>query len=602
VSTNLTSPAATRSIAVAHPWTRSLSLRLAVPSAIGAISAIAVGVPALVGWSTGSLRLPHNDDWAYSRVALGFARTGHIHLVGWNQMTLVGHILLAWPFLKILGPSQTHLNLAGAAVSTFGIVCSYLLTRRLASRGAALLVAATVAAMPGFSALSVTFMTDPSSFATQAATLALGVAALTSERRRVELYFAALAMGFVSFAIRETAVAASVAVTIGVLLAHRREPRALRLPLAGFGVAAAATAAFYIWRQTLAGGQPMPLHAVVSGTTAGLVLRILFLLGFALLPVSLTLAHSRRSSRVSGLPLAAAALTVAAFGVAAIRLDNTPWGLFPGNYLTRLGATPQGVAIDEPTLFPPALWWLLIALGLLGSALAAGLATAAVRRRAWRRLGSAEAMLAVFALLNLAILLFRSASQGHLYDRYAWPLVLALAALAAGRTTSPRRPGLFQHGAAWTAAVAISVSGLAVAVNDSAASAGRWAAGAAAAALGYQADTIDAGFEWVGAHAPDPGPAPHGLRATYPVHWYMIGAFPYLPNCVVVSYPAIRNGGLIAIGSTRYASLLPPGEQTLHLYLNRVACPGAPLRRPTANAARAATPPSSRIAVLTPGA
>jgi hypothetical protein len=98
-------------------------------------------------------------------------------------------------------------------------------------------------------------------------------------------------------------------------------------------------------------------------------------------------------------------------------------------------------------------------------------------------------------------------------------------------------------------------------------------------ALGYRADTVDAGFEWMGAHAPGPGPAPLGLRATYPVHWYMVGAFPYLPNCVIVSYPPIAHGGIVPIGSVRYRSLLPPGEQTLRLYLNRIACPGALVRR-----------------------
>jgi hypothetical protein len=534
----------------------------------------------LVGWSTGSLRLPHNDDWAYSRIALEFARTGHLHLVGWNQMTLVGHVLLSWPFLKVLGASQEHLNVAGAFISTSAIVGSYLLARRLAPRGAALLVAATIAAMPGFSALSVTFMTDPSSFATQAAALVLGVAAVTASRRRIALYFGALAVGFISFTIRETAVAAMVAVTAVFLAVHRREPRILRPAIAGFGIAITGTVIFYLWRQTLAGNQPMPLLRGLTTTSAGLMLRILFVIAFALLPLLLPVALARRSSLSSRLPLAAAAVTSTVLGVSALELAGTPWGIFPGNYLTRLGATPQGVAGGGPVLFPGTLWWSLIALGFVGSALAAALVTDAVRRRAWRRLAPAETMLAVFALVNILILAFRSASQEHLYDRYAWPTILAVGALLAGRMS---RPGFYafrsSNSLAWLAALAVGASGVAIAVNDSAASAGRWKAGQAAVALGYRADTIDAGFEWMGVHAPGPGPAPLGLRATYPVHWYMVGAFPYLPNCVIVTNATIAHGDIDPIGSVRYQSLLPPGEQTLHLYLNRIACPGALVRR-----------------------
>jgi len=574
--------AASTTVTAVGPWTRGRDLVRTKPFAVAAVAAIAataVGVPALVGWWTGSLRLPHNDDWAYSHVALGFAATGHIHLVGWNQMTLIGHVLLAWPFLKVLGASQEHLNVAGAFVSTCAIVGSYLLARRFAPRGAALLVAATVAAMPGFSALSVTFMTDPSSFATEAAALALGVAAVTASRRQVALYYGALAVGIVSFTIRETAFAGLVAVTAVFLAVHRGNPRILRPAIAGACTAIAGIVVFYLWRQNLAGSQPMPLLRGLSTTTVGLVLRILFVIAFALLPLLLPVALSRRASLVSRLPLTLAAATAAVLGAAAIELADTPWGIFPGNYLTRLGATPQGVAGGAPVLFPPVLWWSLVTLGIVGSALAAALVADAARRRAWRRFAPAETMLAVFVVLNILILAFRSASQEHLYDRYAWPIVLALGALLAGRISRPAQAPRSSKGLAWLVVLAIGASGVAVAVNDSAASAGRWKAGEAAVALGYRPDTVDAGFEWMGAHAPGPGPAPLGLRATYPVHWYMVGAFPYLPNCVIVSYPTIAHGDIVPIGSVRYRSLLPAGEQTLHLYLNRIACPGALIRR-----------------------
>ena len=92
--------------------------------------------------------IPHNDDWAYSRIALDLAEHGELNLVGWNQMNLVGHLVWALPFVALLGASLETLHIAQAVAAALGLVAVYLLVRRFASVGFALITTAAVAAFP----------------------------------------------------------------------------------------------------------------------------------------------------------------------------------------------------------------------------------------------------------------------------------------------------------------------------------------------------------------------------------------------------------------------------------------------------------------------
>ena len=42
--------------------------------------------------ATGSLAIPHNDAWAYSRIAESYAAGQGLHLLSWNRVFLVGQI------------------------------------------------------------------------------------------------------------------------------------------------------------------------------------------------------------------------------------------------------------------------------------------------------------------------------------------------------------------------------------------------------------------------------------------------------------------------------------------------------------------------------
>lgn len=68
-----------------------------VPILLGAAVVLGVVLPLVVAFRTGSIHIPHNDSWTFSRAAQAFARTGHVRLFGWDAMALVGLVVAAGP-------------------------------------------------------------------------------------------------------------------------------------------------------------------------------------------------------------------------------------------------------------------------------------------------------------------------------------------------------------------------------------------------------------------------------------------------------------------------------------------------------------------------
>ena len=59
---------------------------------------VSIAVPILLSIATGSLSIPHNDDWSYSKIAQHFAARGHVALMGWNRAAIVGHAIVLGSF------------------------------------------------------------------------------------------------------------------------------------------------------------------------------------------------------------------------------------------------------------------------------------------------------------------------------------------------------------------------------------------------------------------------------------------------------------------------------------------------------------------------
>ena len=87
---------------------------------VGASALVVVALTASI--STGSWWIPHNDDWAFTRIAERFAQTGDTSLIGWNNMNVPARCSysarwerMRWPDTSSYwrGPSSSSLLLLG---------------------------------------------------------------------------------------------------------------------------------------------------------------------------------------------------------------------------------------------------------------------------------------------------------------------------------------------------------------------------------------------------------------------------------------------------------------------------------------------------------
>ena len=98
---------------------------------VAALLAVGIAVPAAIAAWLGAFDIPRNDSWSYRRVLWEFVGTGHVRLVGWSGMTMVGQVFWTAPFVEILGKGQWVPGAAVAVASAIGLVCAYSLARSL---------------------------------------------------------------------------------------------------------------------------------------------------------------------------------------------------------------------------------------------------------------------------------------------------------------------------------------------------------------------------------------------------------------------------------------------------------------------------------------
>jgi hypothetical protein len=537
--------------------------RRAAAVALLAIVAVAVGVPVLVGQLDGSFSIPRNDDWVYSRIAERWYSAGHLDMLGWTPTTLVGHLLWGLPFLAVIGRSITALHWAGAAAGALALVGVFAALRRLGTSTAALLGAAVIAACPCFALLAPTYMTDLTALAAQAWCLALGLAALDAEgRKRTALLAASLALGLLAFATREQGLAAPLAVLAAHGVAEGRATHRLTKAATAAGTFAAAVIAFYAWRHGLPGGSGYGIRRPTRKSVE-VAARAGFTLGLFALPLA---AAARTGGRRGRFPAAViAVIGIATLAVAAVR-GRSP-DLLVGNLLTRTGLLDSDALVGaRPEVFPGAIWWAVNALAVIGAAgLAAGATTLAGRTKPR---GDPKATAAVTYLVLAAAAVFFGALTRSVFDRYLLPVLFGAALVAAlGRAPQLR----------WTtpATAALALLAVLAAVSVSAGNAfdlARWRAGEQAVHKGNPPNTVDAGYEWVGAHYPGRLAEDRPSRARPPTQWYSQDVFPRATNCVTVSAAPLPRTFLLArIGERSYRSLPWGAEHRLLIY-SRVDC------------------------------
>jgi hypothetical protein len=538
--------------------------------------ALAVGLPAVVGIASGAISVPHNDDFAYRRPALVLYETGRLELTGWAVMTLVGQLAATMPLLWLTGGSQWAFGATTAIFAVVAIVASYALARRLLAPTFAGFAVLLTVLVPGFMVYTTAYMTEIPTFAMEMSCLAIGAAALhrSPQDGRWRWLVASLAVGCYAFSIREYAIAAPIAVLVAAVTSDRQGRRGPYL--VALGVVLAVCATTYVLTSELPGQGGVGLNAPTPGTTRR-VLDSVGLLAFALAPALLIAAarwapHWWRSRHRLGAVLGAFAglLIAMVFNGERLRVligaDPGPWGLLENLALVATFG----------------------AFALLGAALVAErerlLRAIDVRRRPTQP-GSVTGLVAVFALLFAAGTIAVGLTV-ILFDRYTWPLALPLAILlllppqadrtedlAVARANRVGGRGLLAVVAAALVAVT-AVTSLVLMLNAAAFDAARWRMGEEAVRLGFAAETVDAGLEWVGFHATGLARLTAGRQAT--MTEYAV-KFPSFQRCAIASSTPLDATGftLVLTRPDAYRLLLVAGPAE-PIYLYSVAGPGCP--------------------------
>jgi 4-amino-4-deoxy-L-arabinose transferase-like glycosyltransferase len=457
---------------------------------------VVMPVVASLGFHT--VGIPQDDDWSYRHIAANFDHTGRLVFDGWNSMTLVGQIVLSWPFLRIFGVHGWVFTGIGALAGMVAIAAAYVLARHLLSRRWAWAAVAILLVVPGFAWSTATFMTDVPALAAELCCLALGIGALTRRGRSRWTYLSgALLVGVVGFSIREFAFAAPAAVLLCVAAGDRQRWRTY----AGIGAIVVATCgAVYLWTMSIPGNQPStigrPTHLSVLHLVA-LYFEIALLLSPAVF-----LSSWRRRNGLTSRQVAVGVVTLLG-GIGVMH-----YGLFLGDFLNQQGLFGTVVMVGGRALVLPDPVWDFLRLAGLVSGIFLAMLMASVewaRLRDWRSwpLDRPVGLISVFACLCGVGLVGYGLTVSSMFDRYAWPLVFVSGVLllrdcqrhAATRASRAAVP------------VAICLGGILFAVsavltlNAYSYSAARWQAGQTAVAAGVPSTSVDAGFEWVGAHA-----------------------------------------------------------------------------------------------------
>jgi hypothetical protein len=538
--------------------------------AVVAVVTLTIALPFAYAGAVGTLWIPHNDDWAFSRVALEFHATGQFGLLGAGQMTLIGHVLWAQPFLWALGPGLVALHVANAVAGTLGIVASFLVFRRMSAGRNALLGTACVALLPGYGLLSQGFMTDTTAFAFEVSCLALGLAGLDrSGPGRYAYLVASCLVGFAAFSVRQTALAGLAAVMISALWQSvwvRRHFGAVALD-ALLGIQAlAAMLVLSDWRRGLDHQDKPPSAVPTVGNLlealAGISTLALFVTPVLWLVIRGHVSLRRPRVVVAGL-----------LSLLWLVLPLTGRELIIGNMLTEWGAGNGVVGGSKDAFVPGPIWVVLevLALGGLAGLLALGVPACLGRTRT--KLAAIRdapvVLLLSFTVLATVAAIAPAARGAHVFDRYLLPAAVGLLA-----ALSWRLRGVCLGPRAFSGSLAILACLAAITAAQDVESIHfdhiRWSAGEDAVRRGVPADRVDAGYEWTGYHAELPVRSERSpAAATAPTWWYRFYGVD-LPCEVVMASPITDERYSLA----RRLERGPFDTRRLVLYRLIGGCPG----------------------------
>ena len=547
--------------------------------------ALAFGVVAL-SWTMaaigGAAGIPRTDDWAFSRVAFDWARTGNVRLVGWGQMSLVGLAAWALPWIRVFGAHQWVLDLAGGVLVAVGLVAAHQLARTVLDDASATVAVLCVVLCPGFLRDATSFMTDGPAFALSTVCLLAGVRFMSAEGRRQTCWLVtALGFGFWAFTVRELAVAAPAAFLTTAFLTRRDRREQI---VVGGVCFLGACGAFLLWRRGLPGQQPYwgvpPVFVVVE-----LVVNGIFTVALGIAPALAITAprwwHPR--ARIARLVGMAAGAVLALVPVAYAQWSwNGRYQWLLGDYLDPRGMNANKLSSGtRATVLAGPVHVLLILVAVTAAVVTCGLiAEHLALRHADRSTDTPTTrMLVAHLLFGGGVLVIAAALNAVVFDRYLWPLVLSGAILLLHRLPNAR-PAPRPRGtrtARWITVVVfglLAIVAVVLAANSDAFDGTRWRLATRAVAAGNDPHTIDAGFEWIGTHT-DARAQVRAVALTpdrFRTPWATMFASPTI--CIIESSSPLTDPRVTLIGTTQWHPFLTFG--TAHMYTYETGEPGCP--------------------------
>jgi hypothetical protein len=435
-------------------------------------------------------QFPLDDDWAFSRGVLRFARGEGIHYQGWASIPLLGQWIWAMPWIRLWPDDQSALRLSTIVLSGFGLASFYDLLRQGKSPPAlAGFLTACLGFNPLFFLLSGTFLSDVPSLSFSLVALAAYGRALADKGGKWLIMATVAAVLAVST--RQNAVAAVLAA--GTCWWSRGRPGniggwvvALAVPLLGL----ACIQTWFVGRHDIGPTLPGLFRPDIGFL---LPFWILHFAGLSALG-ALLVARGRSGLRVQGwLTLLMIAGAAYWFVYGWKYLDYGPLFPYRLNLLTPWGALAGPIREplyvgDRPVIMSDGVRLGLTVLGCLGGgALAARFITCRIE------IAEQQTLLWHFTLWQVPFLLLAP----KIHDRYLLVLIPGVLAIAGH--------GALQQGWRWAA-------GLAVCVIMGLASMGLmhdwlswnsawWALGNRAVTGGIEGTDIEGGFEWDAWHA-----------------------------------------------------------------------------------------------------
>jgi 4-amino-4-deoxy-L-arabinose transferase-like glycosyltransferase len=387
---------------------------------------------------------PLNDDWSWGMAVKRLLDEGAYRPLRWTGMPLFSQVLWGAAFCLPFGFSFSALRLSTLVLSLLGVLCMYIIVRRLGgSRWLAVACALTLCFNPIYFALSHTFMTDVP-FTTFALGASLFFVRYIQTSSSSDLLLATLLVATATLC-RQLGICVPFAFGTALLIKHGFARRWVLVAVTPFAVSLGSLAALHLWL-TITGNlsdiyqgiQIESLRAIGNFTKLckGLIRGAQFAvpyLGLFSLPLTIVTLFSSRRFRQSPTAHFLFWCTAALYLAGSTAVIATKGALMPfsGNIITRQGIGPftlyDTFILNLPNVpsIPSDFWIAVTAASLLGGALLVGITVSSAYDLVSKVRASNcddSQIVAIFFLLCSATYLFALFTFGF-NDRYLVPAV-----------------------------------------------------------------------------------------------------------------------------------------------------------------------------------